>query len=173
MTTFDLVEKESKLAWESRTHSLGKHVTVQPVGTVVIRDRPGACFMWQVLSWWVKILVRMTIMTGVYFTEQQVTSNKRLVNCQQSDGKTWAICQKFCFTKTFSFHTYLSLHSIFWLRKQVRSDMSASDDCVMHKDSGDKVFKLKLSQYVAQWLGIWEWPCGDSGTNNLQQQNEL
>jgi len=32
--------------------------------------------------------------------------------------------------------------------------MSALDDCVMQKDHEDIVLKLKLSQYVAQWLGI-------------------
>jgi len=39
------------------------------------QGRPGACFTkQQVLSWQVKILFRMTLMTGVCFTEQQVTS---------------------------------------------------------------------------------------------------
>ena len=51
--------------------------------------------------------------------------------------------------------------------------MSASDDCDMQKDHEVVVFKLKLSQYVAQCLGIWEWTCGDSGRNNLQKQSEL
>ena len=37
----------------------------------------------------------------------------------------------------------------------------------MQKDSEDILLRLKLSQYVAQWLGIWEWTCGDMGTENL------
>ena len=43
---------------------------------------------------------------------------------------------------------------------------------MMQKDSEDIVFRLKLSQYVFQWLGIQEWDCDDSGTKNLQKQIE-
>ena len=40
----------------------------------------------------------------------------------------------------------------------------------MQKDSEDILLRLKLSQYVAQWLGIWEWTCGDMGTEFMEAQ---
>ena len=43
----------------------------------------------------------------------------------------------------------------------------------MQKDSEGIMFRLKLSQYVVQWLGIQEWACGDSGTKDLQKQIEF
>ena len=43
----------------------------------------------------------------------------------------------------------------------------------MQNNSGDIVFRLKLSQYVVRWLGIRELTCGDSATKYLQKQNEL
>jgi len=43
----------------------------------------------------------------------------------------------------------------------------------MQKDCEDILLRLKLSRYVAQWLGISEWTCGDMGTENLQKHSEL
>lgn len=43
----------------------------------------------------------------------------------------------------------------------------------MQKDSDDIVFRVRLGQYVVQWLGIIEWTYGDSGAKNLQKQSEL
>lgn len=38
----------------------------------------------------------------------------------------------------------------------------------MQKGSEGIVFRFKLSQYVVQWLAIWEWTYDDLGTKNLQ-----
>lgn len=43
----------------------------------------------------------------------------------------------------------------------------------MQNDSEDFVFRLKLSQYVVQRLGMLEWTCGDSETKTLQKQSGL
>jgi len=43
----------------------------------------------------------------------------------------------------------------------------------MQKVSEDIVFRVRLGQYVVQWLGIIELTCGDSGTKNLQKQSVL
>jgi len=43
----------------------------------------------------------------------------------------------------------------------------------MQKSSEDIVFRLKLSQFVSQSLGVREWTYGGSGTNNVEKRSEL
>jgi hypothetical protein len=43
----------------------------------------------------------------------------------------------------------------------------------MQKGSEDIVFRLKLSQFVFQWLGMRGWIHCGSGTKNLEKQSEL
>ena len=43
----------------------------------------------------------------------------------------------------------------------------------MQKGSEDIVFRLKLSQFVFQSLGVREWTFGGSGTKNLEKRSEL
>ena len=53
-----------------------KKLRTHTPGRTTLKEGSGSCFKKrQVLSWQVKILVRMTVVTGVCFTGRQVTSN--------------------------------------------------------------------------------------------------
>jgi hypothetical protein len=59
----------------------------------------------------VEILGKMTKMTGVYFTEQQVTSEMRLANCNKVTGKLETFV-KHWFASQRHFPVILTYHCI-------------------------------------------------------------